>query len=145
MGSYVTDFVHFVSNHWMLWSLLAVIMVLLAFVEFRSRRHGPVRLDTTMATQLMNKENALVLDIRDLNAFNKGHILGAQSLLFSQLDTQITRFDKHKDKPVLLVCEQGHQSVLAGTKLKKQGFMRVYSLSGGMGAWRNAGLPLEKK
>jgi len=139
------QFIAFVIKNWLLWAGFAVVLLLLLLTEFQSRLRGPRRLSNLEATQLINRENAVIFDVRDQNAFSKGHIIGAQHLLPSQVKDKLIQLNKYKAQPIILVCEHGQQSATVGEVLRKNGFERVYSLQGGLTNWRQAGLPLEKK
>ena len=98
---------------------------------------------TLQATQLMN-QNALVLDIRDASEYAKGHLINARNVPRSELEARAAELEKHKNKPLVVVCENDHQSGKAVAALRKRGFEQAFALSGGVSAWRQAGLPLEK-
>ena len=97
------------------------------------------------ATQLINREDALVVDVRDPGEYGGGHIIGAKNVPRSRIDAIGSEIAaKRKDKPVIVYCDDGHSSGKAAAALRSQGFGKAVSLSGGLGAWRQAGLPLEK-
>ena len=95
-------------------------------------------------TELINRENALVIDLRGLGEFEKGHIIGARHLMPSQVDPESKLLAKAKESPVVLVCAAGLTASGTAQKLVKAGFKRVSVLDGGVGAWTAAGLPLAK-
>ncbi|HEY6241821.1 MAG TPA: rhodanese-like domain-containing protein [Burkholderiales bacterium] len=99
---------------------------------------------TLQATLLINQQNALVLDVRDAGEYGKGHVLNARNIALGELEARATEIDKYKSKPVIVVCETGNRSGKAVAILRKQGFGQVFALGGGVGAWRQAGLPLEQ-
>ena len=100
--------------------------------------------DPLQATQLINREDALVLDVREPGEFGAGHVLGAKNLPLARLDAPLPEMAKRKDKPVIVYCDGSERSAKALAALKKQGFARVANLSGGLKAWQQAGLPVEK-
>jgi rhodanese-related sulfurtransferase len=108
------------------------------------RGAGGASVNTLQATQLMNRENALVLDVRDAASYGAGHILGARNLPLADLDKRIGELDKFKSKPVIVVCEAGNSSTRAVRALKAKGFAQVLNLSGGFRAWLQGGLPVER-
>jgi rhodanese-related sulfurtransferase len=108
------------------------------------RRTGGGAVSTLEATLLMNQQNALVLDVRDAAEYGKGHLLNARNIPLAQLDERVSEVEKFKAKPVLLVCETGQRAGKAAAALRRQGFQQVSVLGGGIGAWQQAGLPLEK-
>ena len=97
------------------------------------------------ATLLMNREDALVLDVRETGEWSTGHINGARHITLAQLDKRFSELDKFKEKPIIVVCATGNRSSSACGQLKKHGFGKVYSLGGGVSSWRDANLPLTTK
>jgi rhodanese-related sulfurtransferase len=107
------------------------------------RGAGGAWIDPALATNLINREDALVVDVREPGEFGTGHILGARNLPLARIDAGEVDI-KAKEKPLILCCDNGNRSSKAAAALKKLGFTRVHSLNGGIGAWRQAGLPVEK-
>ena len=101
-------------------------------------------LTTLQATLLINQQNALVLDVREAAESEKGHMLNARNIALGELESRAGEIEKYKAKPVIVVCEDGNRSGRAAAVLRKQGFEQVFTLNGGIRAWRQAGLPLEK-
>ncbi|MCC6609582.1 MAG: rhodanese-like domain-containing protein [Burkholderiales bacterium] len=99
----------------------------------------------TQAVQLINKEDALVLDIREAPEYSAAHILNARNIPLKDLAARAKEIEKFKQKPVIVACDSGSRSGAAVTVLKQQGFANVHNLSGGLGAWQQAGLPTEKQ
>ena len=95
-------------------------------------------------TALVNRENALVVDLRPLADFEKGHIPGAKNVQMSQFDPENRALAAAKSLPVVLVCKTGQTAGGAAKRLRKAGFEKVFVLDGGIGAWQQAGLPLAK-
>ncbi len=95
-------------------------------------------------TQLINQENALVVDLRASVDYQKGHIAGAKNVLMSQFDPESKQLAPAKALPIVLVCENGVTVTAAAKRLKKAGFERVHILEGGIAAWQQAELPLVK-
>jgi rhodanese-related sulfurtransferase len=116
-------------------------MLLWPFVR---RQSGGPWVDTVGATHLINREDGLVLDVRESAEFAQGHILGARNLPLSQLEKRAGELDKLKAKPVILCCASGNRSTRAVGLLRARGLEKVYNLSGGFAAWQQAGLPVEK-
>lgn len=96
------------------------------------------------ATLMMNRQDALVLDVREPAEFGSGHVLGSRNLPLAQLDGRAGDLEKHKAKPVIVVCQTGSRAVGVVGRLRKLGFQQVFVLGGGVAAWQQAGLPLEK-
>jgi rhodanese-related sulfurtransferase len=108
------------------------------------RGAGGASVNTLEATQLINRQDALVLDVRNPEEFQKGHIMNARNIPLSQLDARFSDIARYKEKPVIVACESGNRSGGAAAVLRKKGFAQVYNLSGGIAAWQQAGLPVEK-
>jgi rhodanese-related sulfurtransferase len=105
---------------------------------------GGPGVNTLQATQMMNRDDALVLDLRPAAEFANGHILGARNLPLAELERRAGELDKHKAKPVIVHCADGSRSGAGVALLRKRGFANVVNLSGGYAAWQQAGLPVEK-
>jgi rhodanese-related sulfurtransferase len=109
----------------------------------RGRTGGPFA-SAAEATMLINRQDALVLDVRDQSAFVTSHIINARNIPAGQLDARAGELAKFKQKPVIVHCENGQQAGSALAVLRKHGFNNVLNLRGGFAAWRQAGLPTEK-
>ena len=133
----------FVQNNILLIAVAFASGAMLLWPLVRRSSGGPW-VDTLMATQLINREDALVLDVREPAEFAGGHILGAKNVPLAQLKARASEFAKHKNKPVIVHCETGSRAGGAVGILGGEGFARVHNLAGGFGAWRQAGLPVQK-
>lgn len=137
------DFIHFVAHHALLWSLWLSIFLLLIWTELYPLRGGIRRLSPTEAVQAMNLQHAIVLDIRNADAFNKGHVLGSQLFSEKDLNDKKHKYQKSKEKKhFILIGETDHQSMQFALKMKKNGFMQVAILKSGMKAWSENNMPL---
>ncbi|MCX7150342.1 MAG: rhodanese-like domain-containing protein [Rhodocyclales bacterium] len=103
------------------------------------------RLTPAEATLMMNREDALVLDVRETGEWGSGHIPGARHITLAQLEKRLSELDKFKEKPIIVVCATGNRSSSACGQLKKHGFDKVFSLGGGVSSWIEANLPLTTK
>ena len=106
---------------------------------------GSQNLSPAEATLLMNREDALVLDVRESGEWSTGHIPGARHITLAQLDKRMSEIEKFKDRPIIICCASGNRSSSACGRLKKGGFQKVFNLSGGISAWLGANLPLTTK
>jgi len=136
-------FVEFVRNNLLLFVVALVSGGMLLWPLVRRTTGGPW-VSTTQATQLINRDDALVIDVRDPAEYATGHVLGAKNLPLARLDAPAGELGKRKDRPVIVYCDGGERAAKGIAALKKQGFTRVANLSGGIGAWQQAGLPVEK-
>ncbi|GAB2788099.1 rhodanese-like domain-containing protein [Halomonas shantousis] len=132
----------FAQNHPLL--VGAFLLVLLAWIAFEALRgnHG---VSTGEATNLVNREDGVIVDIRDSKDFKAGHIAGAKNIPQSRLNDRLNELEKFKDKPVIVVCKHGQSSGVAVAQLSKAGFSRVSKLKGGMGQWQADNLPVVRK
>ena len=134
---------HFITNHWELCLALVAILVLIYINELLAQKKRGKELTTAAAIDMINHEQAIIIDLRDLEAFNAGHIIDA--IRSSADDFNQKRMDKYKQKPLILVCARGLQSATLATKLREQGFVQPMVLAGGFAAWQEANLPVVKK
>ncbi len=137
--------IEFISNHYLLagiWVALAVAII----ASFVSSAFSPVKeLSTHEATLLINKEDAIILDIRTPAEFKKGHIVGAKQVKADQIEKgELKYLENSKDKPIILVCAMGMTAKKSAMKLFKAGFTKAVVLKGGMSAWQSANLPVAK-
>jgi len=135
---------HFVQQNLFLVAIAFVSGGMLLWPLVRRSSGGPW-VDTLQATLMINKEDALVLDVREPAEVAGGKIVNSRNVPVSQLESRIKELEKYKNKPVIVACASGNRSASAVGRLKKHGFTKVFNLSGGVGAWQQAGLPLEKK
>jgi rhodanese-related sulfurtransferase len=134
--------VEFVRNNLLLVVVALVSGGMLLWPLFRRSAGGPW-VNTAEATHLINREDAVVVDVREPAEYGAGHILGAKSVPLSRVG-DAAELAKRKEKPLIVYCDSGERASKALAVLKKQGFTRVVNLSGGIGGWQQAGLPVEK-
>ncbi len=96
------------------------------------------------AVMLINRKDAVVLDVRDDTDFAGGHINNARHVPEKQLADRAKELDKFKNKPLIVSCASGRRATTVADTLRKQGFTDVVALRGGISAWQQAGMPLEK-
>ena len=95
-------------------------------------------------TALVNRDNALVVDLRPMADFDKGHIPGSKNVQMSQFDPESKQLAAAKSLHVVLVCKTGQTAGTAAKRLKKAGFEHVHVLDGGIGGWQQADMPLAR-
>ena len=132
----------FVGNHPLLFAALAALIVLLVANEVHGGMTSGKRLSAGEAVRMINDRDPLVLDVRSAGDFKKGHLLHAQSVPLTKLDSEISRLGKNPARPIIIYCALGSSSLTAAQKLKKAGLQEVYSLRGGINGWLNATLPI---
>ena len=133
----------FVRNNLLLFAVALVSGAMLLWPLVRRSTGGPW-LTPAQATHLINREDAVVLDVREATEFATGHVLGARNVPAARMETAGAELVKKKDRPVIVYCDGGERSSKALAALKKQGFTRAANLAGGIKAWQDAGLPVEK-
>ncbi len=131
-------FLEFVSQQWVLVAAIMVVAAMLYFHE--SRKSGP-SLSPQQAINIVNAQEGLFLDLRDAGEYKKGHIVNALHIPALKLESRLAELEKHKSKPIVLVCKMGQQAGAAGKQLKANGFEQVYKMTGGMMEWSNLQLP----
>lgn len=134
----------FAERHPMLSLALVGLTVAIIYTEIARLFRGYKALRPAELTALINRDNALVIDLSASNDFEKGHIAGSKSVQPSQFDPENRLLASAKALPVVVVCRTGQGSADAAARLKKAGFEQVYWLDGGIAAWQQADLPLVK-
>ena len=137
----VAQIFEFIGNHYILVSVFVFLLV--AFVVNEGKRGGAA-ISPNNLVNLVNRNGAVVIDIRDKKDFGNGHIAGAINMPFSSIDSRVGDLESYKEKPVVLVCKMGQHAGSIGRKLKSQGFEDVRRLSGGMAEWGANSLPVVK-
>lgn len=106
---------------------------------------GVKRLDNHQLTQLINKHEGVVFDIRSEKEFRNGHIIDSINIKPDAVKAgNFSQLEKFKQRPIIVVCAMGNQASTTATKMLKQGFENINILKGGIGAWQSAGLPMSK-
>ena len=140
----LTELIEFLGRHPFLSLALAAITAALVFTELARLFRGFKSVQPAGLTALVNRDNALVVDLRPIGDFQKGHIPGSKNVQMSQFDPESKQLAAAKGLPVVLVCKAGQTAGGAAKRLARAGFERVFVLDGGIGAWQQAGLPLAK-
>jgi rhodanese-related sulfurtransferase len=128
------------------------LLILVAFVSgamlvwpLVQRRFSPMKeLGTLGVTHLVNTREAVLLDVRETKEYADGRLPNAVHIPLSQLASRAGELAKHAGHPLIVYCASGNRSRMAGNTLAKAGFGELYNLNGGMRAWRDAGLPVER-
>lgn len=127
-------------------NLLLVVLTLTsgAMLLWPMLRPGGKEVSPTDATLMINRENAVFIDVRSPAEFVAGHVADSINIPREKLSERVAELEKFKDRPLILNCASGVRAGGACTDLRKLGFDKVFSLAGGMNAWVQAGLPLKK-
>lgn len=140
----IPDLQAFAGRHPLLLLALAGLTIAIVINELATLFRGFKGLGPAALTALVNRDNALVVDLRPQADFEKGHIPGSRNVQMSQFDPENKQLAAARALPVVLVCKAGQTSTGAASRLRKAGFERVFVLDGGIGAWQQADLPLVK-
>jgi rhodanese-related sulfurtransferase len=132
----------FLINNWALFAVAFVSGGLLLWPMVKGSAAGGV--STSNAIQLINREKAVVVDVSETEEFAAGHIGGARNVPLNQLEERLPDTVKNKALPVLLVCPNGMRANRALGIAKKLGYEKAQVLAGGLKAWKDANLPIEK-
>jgi len=135
----------FVTNNLMLFAALLVVLVMLIKTELDHQANKGLLVSPATAIRIMNNyENALILDIREVAEYKKGHINGAKNVPLKEFESKLASYTEYKDKPVLIYCNSGNTTTRAIKSLKKAGFEKISNLEGGIAAWKEANMPLSR-
>lgn len=134
----------FFVNHYFLASLWCILLILIVISYMQTAASGSLKLSPLMLSEVMNRENGQVVDVRAIADFNKGHIPGSINIPFTKIKDSAKDLEKYKDVPIIMVCNAGIQAGAAATILRSKGFKPVHVLRGGLGSWLGESLPLKK-
>jgi rhodanese-related sulfurtransferase len=96
------------------------------------------------AVQLINRRDAIVIDVREKADFAAGHVPNSRHIPFAALAGRLGELEKFKARPLIVNCGPGTAAAKACATLTQAGFKEVFALRGGMGGWTEASLPVEK-
>lgn len=131
------------SNIWLI-LLAAMSGFMLIMPNLGAILRGIKEVGVLEATQMINHRDAVVVDVREDKEWATGHIPHARHIPLGQLSGRLKELEKFKKKPIVVGCRSGHRSASACATLKKNGFEEVYNLKGGIIAWEQAMMPVEK-
>ena len=132
----------FVVNHYILVSLFVAFLLAILFLE---SRRGGAKISAQGAVSLINKDEAVVVDIRDRKEYGEGRITGAINIPLNSLKSRVAELNKFKDKQIIVADKMGQHSAMAVKQLNAEGFTNVVRLNGGIADWKASNLPLVKK
>lgn len=131
----------FISHNPLLVGTFVLLLVL--FIRNETRRGGQ-SVSPQQLVDMVNRQDAVVLDVRERKDFQAGHIVDSVNVPYSALESRVDELKKFKERPIVVTCKMGQTSGSAGTLLRKHGFDNVSRLTGGMAEWRNQNLPVVK-
>lgn len=138
------QFGEFFINHWDLFLALFVTLAMLVYTSFSARLRGYQEVQPLEAVQLMNHQEAVMVDVREDSEYTTGHVQDSIHIPLGKLRERVGELEAYKGRPVVVGCRSGHRSASACAMLRKQGFEKVYNLRGGILAWENASLPVSR-
>ena len=131
----------FTGNNTLLVLALVISFFVVVFMELRRKAGGMSNVAPGEAVKLINND-AIIIDLRNVESFSGGHIDNAKNIPSDELDGRMNGLMQDKSKPIIAVCNAGLTSTKAVNTLRSAGFESVYSLKGGMSAWTQAGFPV---
>ena len=134
--------IEFVINHI---ELSGLFVALLAALWFSEKSRSGRAVSPQEATILMNKEEAVIVDLRDKKEFAEGKVAGSLHIPFASLKERAVELEKYKDKQIILVDKMGQHSGMAGKTLQAEGFENVCRMTGGISEWKSSNMPLVRK
>ncbi len=137
------NFLDFVVQNW---SLVLVAVVSAGMLMWPAIKGGPGAGGVTPAgaVQLINREKAVVVDVCEAEEFAAGHVNGARNIPLNDLEKRLPEVVKNKTVPLILVCQTGGRAQRALATAKTLGYDKAVVLGGGLKAWKDANLPVEK-
>lgn len=132
----------FFTENWYLFLLVIVSGALLFLPVMGNLATGGI--DPNAAVQAMNREKALVIDVRETGEFASGHITGAKNVPLGELEAQLPKIAKNKNQSLIFVCASGQRSARAQVSAQKLGYTKAQNIAGGMKSWLQAQLPIAK-
>ena len=133
----------FIVDNWMLISIALASGGLLLWPVIQGA--SVAGLSPAAAVHLINREKAVVVDVREVDEYATGHLVGSKHIALGELEAKLTGAVKNKTLPLILVCQTGARSARAVVAAKKLGYEQANSLAGGVVAWSEANMPLEKQ
>ena len=134
----------FILNHWLLFLSLVFILALLAASVAKDRLLGFKEIKPAEAVEMINHQDAAVLDVREPGEYSGGHILNAVNIPLNALEERLGELAAWRGRPVVVYCRTGPRAARASALLRRNDFASVTKLSGGILAWESAGLPVNK-
>lgn len=138
----MSEYLQFFYKHIELSIAFFVIVLLILWEEFGSKRYTRSGIAPQQLVDLINHSNAAVLDIRAQENFKQGHIIDAINIPPSMLGTHLKKLVKYKNSPLVIVADKRQEANQVIKHLKESGFQKLSILSGGLEAWKQANLPM---
>ena len=133
----------FFIDNWFLFVTAAASGALLIWPLLNKGGASGGKVSASAAVQLINSEKAVLIDVSEPAEYAAGHAVGAKSVPLASLEAS-NDLPKNKALPLVVLCPTGSRASRAVATLKKLGFEKPQALAGGLAAWREANLPVEK-
>ncbi|MFT7374046.1 MAG: rhodanese-related sulfurtransferase [Oleiphilaceae bacterium] len=134
--------IEFVTNHL---ELSGIFIALLAALWFSEKSRSGRSVSPQETTLMLNRDEAVIVDVRDKKEYSEGRIAGSLHIPFANLKERSSELEKYKDKQIVLVDKVGQHSGMAGKTLQAEGFENVCRMTGGISEWTNSNMPLIRK
>lgn len=122
-----------------------VLFIMLINISIKMKLSKVKSISNLLAVQMMNNQNAVVVDLRSADNFRKGHITDSINILPIDIKNgSIKEIEKFKTSPIILVDDNGINTTESGDILAKQGFSQIFTLKDGIAGWNGENLPLVK-
>ncbi len=138
------EITQFVIHNWYLFVALVVVLALLAAGPIMRLIHRVRAVGPSEVVMLINRQDGVVVDVRDSKEFHSGHIAHAVNLPFAELKARARELEKYKHRPLIVSCRAGETAAKTAIILRRLGFENVSVLAGGMAAWERSQLPVTK-
>lgn len=137
------EIMQFVGRHPVLSIAWIALLAAVIYTTFKGMTSKVKVITRGEATRLINKEDAIVVDLRQRDEFRKGHIPGAQNVLPADIkNSNFGELEKHKNQPIIVVDANGMSAQEPGNHLFKAGFEKVFVMKEGVAGWSGENLPL---
>ena len=135
--------IEFALNNLLLTAAFIIVVTAIIVNEVMTFRRSRFAIDATDATRLFNRDQAVFVDIRNENAYQKSHLPGAINIPLEHIDKRKDKLKRYSGQTIIAYCDTGSSTLNAVKALQAQGWEQVHQLRGGLTAWRDAGLPID--
>lgn len=135
----------FLQQHWILVGLLIIILIAITITEALHNQSKLSYVTPQQLVEMMNRDQCVVVDVRSKNAFTDGHIIKSVNLPAASIKQHLDKLQDYTDQTLVVVAEQEPEAMKSAKVISYEGFEHVKVLKGGLRAWREEKLPMEKK
>lgn len=134
----------FIEKNLFLVIVCVVSLAMLIWPLIQGAATGAKNISVQQAVQLINRRDALLLDVRDASEYAAGHVPNSRHIPMAEMEKRLKELDKFKQRPVVVICRSGNRAGSACALLKKNGFTEAFALKGGVLGWQQASMPIQK-